>query len=552
MSLGREPREGRGRGGAPSPELGPGAPPGPWVAEGPRAVTAAASGRRTAARPASASSPRWRRWSPARPGGARAKQDPRSCPPGTPQPWGSCLCCSEAAPPGAPLLAPRGPLAARPVSLQGVAPCSPPSSATSPPAPRAASRPQRSGSEPPLPLPPSLTPPWRCPGGPPGSEHPGVSPGTPPPPWGTASPLGARMCPAGTEKARLPWMTPRSSPRPPASPAPPWGAAAPAPRCCWVLGTATPPRAPRQTLRAPPAPSPRCCWVLGTVTPSRTPHQTLRAPPTPPTPGCWSRGAHRCRSHPPSASPIAPWSTRDGRPASSTAPVQKPPAPGTPRSPRGEHGPRGCSPTRRSAGHSPELAAALQTGHVPDCTQDERVLAQQFDRPDRSRHWREGLLKASFNYLLLDPRVTQDLPLRCHRLSPAECFRTFVKAVFYVGKGTRARPYCHLSEALSQYRGCPKVRRILEIWGSGQGVISVHCFQSSVPAEAYTRESCVVEALGLQTITNQRKGNCYGAAASWPPERRRRLGVHMLHRAMRIFLAEGERQLRPADIQGGR
>ncbi|XP_040393681.1 ankyrin repeat and LEM domain-containing protein 1 isoform X3 [Cygnus olor] len=213
--------------------------------------------------------------------------------------------------------------------------------------------------------------------------------------------------------------------------------------------------------------------------------------------------------------------------------------------------------SRSPEGHSPELAAALQTGHVPDCAQDERVLAQQFDRPDRSRHWREGLLKASFNYLLLDPRVTQDLPLRCHRLSPAECFRTFVKAVFYVGKGTRARPYCHLSEALSQYRagtrkGCPKVRRILEIWASGQGVISVHCFQSSVPAEAYTRESCVVEALGLRTITNQRKGNCYGAAVSWPPERRRRLGVHMLHRAMRIFLAEGERQLRPADIQAGR
>lgn len=200
------------------------------------------------------------------------------------------------------------------------------------------------------------------------------------------------------------------------------------------------------------------------------------------------------------------------------------------------------------------------------------------------------------------------------------------------------------------------MRRILEIWASGQGVISVHCFQSSVPAEAYTRESCVVEALGergrgggdgsrdqlyhlsvslcteqggaacpgahgefgvpghqhgvwaqaprpkppspagkrclgagangdptglrvltgsvglgmrvlspsrgaegaepvpagLRTITNQRKGNCYGAAASWLPERRRRLGVHMLHRAMRIFLAEGERQLRPADIQAGR
>ncbi|NWI25078.1 ANKL1 protein, partial [Sula dactylatra] len=206
---------------------------------------------------------------------------------------------------------------------------------------------------------------------------------------------------------------------------------------------------------------------------------------------------------------------------------------------------------------SPELAAVLRTGHVPDCTQDELALAQEFDRPDQSRRWREGLVKSSFNYLLLDPRTTQNLPLRSHHLSPAECFRTFIKAIFYVGKGTRARPYCHLAEALSQHRattqkGCPKVQRILEIWASGQGVISVHCFQSTVPAEAYTREGCLVEALGLHTLTNQRKGNCYGVVASWPAERRRRLGVHMLHRAMRIFLAEGERQLRPADIQGGR
>ncbi|NXT76590.1 ANKL1 protein, partial [Zapornia atra] len=207
--------------------------------------------------------------------------------------------------------------------------------------------------------------------------------------------------------------------------------------------------------------------------------------------------------------------------------------------------------------HSPELVAALRTGYVPDCTQDELVLVQQFDCPDRSCRWREGLVKSSFNYLLLDPRTTQNLPLRSQHLSPAECFRTFIKAIFYVGKGTRARPYCHLAEALNQHRagmqkGCPKVRRILEIWASGQGVISVHCFQSTVPAEAYTREGCLVEALGLQTITNQRKGNCYGVVASWPEERRRHLGVHMLHRAMRIFLAEGERQLRPVDIQGGR
>ncbi|NXM08627.1 ANKL1 protein, partial [Tyrannus savana] len=207
-------------------------------------------------------------------------------------------------------------------------------------------------------------------------------------------------------------------------------------------------------------------------------------------------------------------------------------------------------------GHSPELVAALRTGHIPDCAQDELALARQFEHPDPNRRWREGLLKSSFNYLLLDPRVTQDLPLRCPRLSPAQRFQTFVSAVFYVGKGTRARPYCHLAEALGQHRagtrrGCPKVRRILEIWESGHGVVSVLCFQNRVPAEAYTREGCMVEALGLQTLTNQRKGHCYGVAAGWAPERRRRLGVHMLYRAMSIFLAEGERQLRPGDIPGG-
>lgn len=54
---------------------------------------------------------------------------------------------------------------------------------------------------------------------------------------------------------------------------------------------------------------------------------------------------------------------------------------------------------------------------------------------------------------------------------------------------------------------------------------------------------------GIQTLTNQKQGHCYGVVASWPPARRRRLGVHLLHRALLVFLAEGERELRPQDIQ---
>uniref|UniRef100_A0A8C8S2H8 LEM domain-containing protein n=1 Tax=Pelusios castaneus TaxID=367368 RepID=A0A8C8S2H8_9SAUR len=59
---------------------------------------------------------------------------------------------------------------------------------------------------------------------------------------------------------------------------------------------------------------------------------------------------------------------------------------------------------KRSAGHSPELASALETFQIPDCKEDEMALARQFDQPDKNRKWREGVLKSSFNYLLLDPR----------------------------------------------------------------------------------------------------------------------------------------------------
>ncbi|KAK7796676.1 hypothetical protein U0070_017524 [Myodes glareolus] len=207
-----------------------------------------------------------------------------------------------------------------------------------------------------------------------------------------------------------------------------------------------------------------------------------------------------------------------------------------------------------SPGHSPELAEVLRTGRIPDCQADEAALAQHFQQLDPTKRWRGGVTKCSFTYLLLDPRQTQGLPARASSLTLAECLQCFVGAIFYVGKGTRARPDAHLWEALG-YRerpgkkACPKVRRILDIWASGRGVLSLHCFQHTAAVEAYTREACLLEALGIQTLTNQKQGHYYGEVAHWPSTKRRRLGVYLLHRALLVFLAEGERELRPQDIQ---
>ncbi|XP_038571570.1 ankyrin repeat and LEM domain-containing protein 1 [Micropterus salmoides] len=207
-------------------------------------------------------------------------------------------------------------------------------------------------------------------------------------------------------------------------------------------------------------------------------------------------------------------------------------------------------------GYSPELCRALRTFELPECQVDEQALCQQFDQPDQNRKWREGIIKSSFNYLLLDPRVTNNLPFRSRTITPQECFQTFIHAIFYVGKGKRSRPYSHLYEALEYYKGdktskklCAKVQHILQVWNAEQGVISLHCFQNVIPVEAYTREACMVEAIGLKMLTNQKRGDFYGVVSNWQVKRKRELGIHMLYRAMQIFLAEGERQLRPADIR---
>ena len=61
-----------------------------------------------------------------------------------------------------------------------------------------------------------------------------------------------------------------------------------------------------------------------------------------------------------------------------------------------------------------------------------------------------------------------------------------------------------------------------------------------IPSEAYTREEAMIDAIGLEKLTNMKKGNYYGEAKECDMKGKRQLGV--------IFLAEGERQITPNDI----
>ena len=55
-----------------------------------------------------------------------------------------------------------------------------------------------------------------------------------------------------------------------------------------------------------------------------------------------------------------------------------------------------------------------------------------------------------------------------------ELWRIFIGSVFYVGKGSRSRPFQHLYEAVKNYKNEPakkkvseKIRRIHQVWDGG-------------------------------------------------------------------------------------
>lgn len=184
----------------------------------------------------------------------------------------------------------------------------------------------------------------------------------------------------------------------------------------------------------------------------------------------------------------------------------------------------------------------------------EQKVFQEFSQADPTRKWREGNSKNSFNYLLLDPRITKDLPRRSATLSLAGKWEIFLSAIFYVGKGKRSRPYAHLYDAFKVWitkndQGSNvKTQKILDIWNSQQGVIVLQVFQNTIAVEAYTREAAIIEALSTQKLSNCKCGEYYGVVATWRTKEKFEFGRYLLFKAMQIFLLEGERQIFPNNL----
>lgn len=173
-----------------------------------------------------------------------------------------------------------------------------------------------------------------------------------------------------------------------------------------------------------------------------------------------------------------------------------------------------------------------------------------------ARELRGGSTKSFYTYLLLDPRITLNLPLRASIMDPSDRWKTFITSIFYVGKGKGDRMFAHLFEASKAWNTqeitkklSGKIQQIIDIWKAQKGVICLRIFENILSEEAYTREAVMIQAIGVNNLQNLQAGEYHGSVKKWDVRDKCLLGVYLLYKAMQTFLNQGEQQLRHSDIK---
>ena len=167
---------------------------------------------------------------------------------------------------------------------------------------------------------------------------------------------------------------------------------------------------------------------------------------------------------------------------------------------------------------------------------------------------REGGCHTNFVYLILDPSITKNFPAYRSNLDMTTMFSMFLSSILYIGKGTRSRPVQHLYPAYRSFQaGLPgtdaKMERIIELWQMGLGPIIHQCFHNRMGNEAFTIESLLIRAIGVQNLRQRKLGDEYGESSSWSSSRKEKLGTYMLFNAFRMFLIEGEIKILSSDMK---
>ncbi|EFP02610.1 hypothetical protein CRE_02410 [Caenorhabditis remanei] len=159
---------------------------------------------------------------------------------------------------------------------------------------------------------------------------------------------------------------------------------------------------------------------------------------------------------------------------------------------------------------SPELNAVIRNGRF---SRDSLERALRCENAVRNNFDRRGYM--AFCYVLIDPRVSG---VNIETLT----FETFVKSVFYIGKGSNSRPLQHFIDARNEMDKAPidqkmnkKLQTIFDVWYSGLGVPKIQFSHGVSDKAALIKEACMIDAIQVKNLTNQKDSTTKTEYGTW-------------------------------------
>ncbi|KAF1763263.1 hypothetical protein GCK72_011529 [Caenorhabditis remanei] len=172
---------------------------------------------------------------------------------------------------------------------------------------------------------------------------------------------------------------------------------------------------------------------------------------------------------------------------------------------------------------SPEMNAFIRNGRF---SRDSLARALGCDNAVRVNFDRKGY--TAFCYVLIDPRVSG---VKIEALT----FETFVKSVFYIGKGTNSRPLQHfidarnaMDKATNDQNLNKKLQTIVDIWSSGHGIPKIQFSHGVSDKAALIKEACMIDAVQVKNLTNLKRGEYHECAKTWDLTAKSQYGVWLL------------------------
>ena len=125
----------------------------------------------------------------------------------------------------------------------------------------------------------------------------------------------------------------------------------------------------------------------------------------------------------------------------------------------------------------------------------------------------------------------------------------FLSGCLYLGKGQADRPFVHIREALDYDNENEKLQAIRNVWKKNGGIIVLSFFHDSSSFVAATREAIMLDFIGLQNLTNERRGSFYGGIKEWDQNVLINMGKYFIGKIMAYSIDQHVEPITKEDIR---